>query len=84
LADGIRPLVINKRTRVTVFGGASKIVDRPLHAVRYAPESGWLVVPHPLQQSRASQRLAMLAPAIFYQPSLTESQRKTTQSPVQF
>ena len=27
------------------MGGASKIVDRLLHAARYAPELGWLVVP---------------------------------------
>lgn len=45
LVDGVRPLVINKRTLVTVFGGASKIIDRLLHAARYAPELGWLVVP---------------------------------------
>ena len=47
LVNGVRPLVINKKTLVTVFGGATKIVDRLLHAARYAPESGWLVVPRP-------------------------------------
>lgn len=47
LVNGVRPLVINKRTLVTVFGGATKFVDRLLHAARYAPESGWLVVPRP-------------------------------------
>ena len=47
LVNGIRPFVINKKTLVKVFGGATKFVDRLLHAARYAPESGWLVVPRP-------------------------------------
>ena len=40
----MHPLAISKRTLITAFGGATKLVDRLLHAARYQPELGWLVV----------------------------------------
>ncbi len=45
--NGIRPLVVNKRTLVAVFGGSTKLVDQLLHVSTKTPDAGWLKVVRP-------------------------------------
>jgi hypothetical protein len=47
LVDGVRPLLINKKTLIKAFGGATKTVDRLLYCARYHPELDWLRIGRP-------------------------------------
>jgi hypothetical protein len=47
VVNGVRPLVVNKRTMITAFGGSTKLVDQLLHVSTKTPDAGWLKVVRP-------------------------------------
>ena len=43
----VKPLVLNRRQLVFIYGGASRLVARLLHASRHNPDNGWLRIVRP-------------------------------------
>jgi hypothetical protein len=45
--NGVKPLVVNKRVLVVVFGGATKLVEQLLSVSSREPSSNWLDIVRP-------------------------------------